>query len=225
MTPIIQIAGIIDREDALTAVRAGATHLGFPLRLDVHAEDLTEAEAAEIIRALPRTVMPVLITYLNKASQVVELCDLLGCAAVQLHGNIDVNEVQLIKILRPQTRVWKSLVVGENNFDELKQNLAMFQPFVEAFITDTFDPDTGASGATGKKHDWKISKKLAAISEKPVVLAGGLTAENVFDAVVEVQPSGVDAHTGLEDQSGRKDPEKCRQFVAEALRGFAAGGE
>jgi phosphoribosylanthranilate isomerase len=54
------------------------------------------------------------------------------------------------------------------------------------FITDTFDPSTGASGATGKTHDWDISKSLVQLSPKPVILAGGLNAENVYEAILHV---------------------------------------
>jgi len=110
--------------------------------------------------------------------------------------------------------------VKQGNIDELTATLRKFEPYVDAFITDTFDPVSGASGATGIAHDWGISKKLVGVSKKPVVLAGGLNAENVFEAIVKVRPAGVDAHTGLEDQHGRKDLEKCREFVAEAKRGF-----
>jgi phosphoribosylanthranilate isomerase len=91
---------------------------------------------------------------------------------------------------------------------------------VDAFITDTFDPATGASGATGKTHDWQISRRLVEISPQPVILAGGLTPDNVREAILAVQPAGVDCHTGVEDASGRKDADKVRRFVAEARAGF-----
>ena len=94
-------------------------------------------------------------------------------------------------------------------------------PFVDAFITDTFDPKTGASGATGKTHDWHVSRRLVELADRPVILAGGLTPENVKSAIVEVQPAGVDAHTGVEDSSGRKSREKIRKFLAEAREAFA----
>ena len=93
-------------------------------------------------------------------------------------------------------------------------------PFVDAFITDTFDPKTGASGATGKTHDWRVSRRLVELADGPVILAGGLSPENVKRAILEVQPAGVDSHTGVEDSSGRKSREKVRKFLSEANEAF-----
>ncbi|MFB3041350.1 MAG: phosphoribosylanthranilate isomerase, partial [Candidatus Poribacteria bacterium] len=103
---------------------------------------------------------------------------------------------------------------------ELKSVSAELSPYVDAFITDTFDPSTGRSGATGKLHDWSISQRLVDISPKPVILAGGLTADNVREAILQVKPAGIDSHTGVEGLDGRKKPRLVRKFVAEAREGF-----
>jgi phosphoribosylanthranilate isomerase len=85
---------------------------------------------------------------------------------------------------------------------------------VDAFITDTYDPTTGRSGATGKTHAWGVSRRLVELSPKPVILAGGLTPENVRAAVLAVRPAGVDVHTGVEGPDGRKAPRLVEHFVA-----------
>ena len=95
--------------------------------------------------------------------------------------------------------------------------------YVDAFITDTFDPVTGASGATGKTHDWEISRRIVEHSRHPVILAGGLTPENVGDAIRLVRPAGVDVHTGVEDDQGRKDRRRVEAFVTRARDAFARG--
>ena len=95
-------------------------------------------------------------------------------------------------------------------------------PYVDAFITDTFDPVTGASGATGKTHDWTISRRLVELSTKPVILAGGLTPANVGEATRVVKPAGVDVHTGVEDENSRKNPYLVARFVHEARKAFTA---
>jgi len=220
MKPIIQIAGIIDQQEADMVLNAGATHLGFPLRLDVHKEDLSEQEAAQIIHSLPNPKMGVLITYLNSATAIVDLVRFLGCKTIQLHGSIEIAEIKAIRAEIQEIQIWKSLIVKQGNFMELQKSLNYFESFVDAFITDTFDSATEASGATGKIHDWDISKRIVEQSIKPVILAGGLNPENVFDAIVQVQPAGVDAHTGLENPDSWKDLQKCREFIAEAKRGF-----
>ncbi|MFW5837260.1 MAG: phosphoribosylanthranilate isomerase, partial [Desulfovibrionaceae bacterium] len=90
-----------------------------------------------------------------------------------------------------------------------------------AFITDTFDPATGASGATGLTHDWSVSRRLVELSPRPVILAGGLGPDNVAAAVRAVRPAGVDAHTGLEDASGAKVYEKMRDFADQARQAWS----
>jgi phosphoribosylanthranilate isomerase len=92
---------------------------------------------------------------------------------------------------------------------------------VDLFLTDTYDFSTGATGATGKLHDWNISKKIVEIAPRPVILAGGLTPDNVRLGIDFVRPHGVDAHTGVEDDSGKKDPVLVTRFVEQSMVGFA----
>jgi phosphoribosylanthranilate isomerase len=190
------------------------------LRLPVNAEDLSETEAANIIRSIQPPGYGVAITYQDNADDIIAFMDFLGAPVVQLHGDIGFGELERVRQLRPGLRVIKSLVVGCRGDDELVRTAQHLAPLVDAFITDTFDPATGASGATGKTHDWHISRRLVGISPKPVILAGGLTPDNVREAILTVEPSGVDAHTGVEDTSGRKDRAKILRFVAEARAGF-----
>ena len=216
----IQIAGIRDRREAELLVHCGVRFLGFPLRLPVNVEDLTEAEAAELIRSFRPPGHGVLITYLDRATEIADFMAELGASFVQLHGDICPGELQKLRQLRPDIQVIKSLVVGEGDRQALRDCVRGLGDLVDAFITDTYDPATGASGATGKTHDWGISRELRSLSPKPLILAGGLDPDNVREAIETVRPAGVDAHTGVEDAEGRKDPVKVRAFVAEAREGF-----
>ncbi len=218
----IQIAGVIDAREAALLLDCGVRLLGFPLRLPVHREDLSEEAAAAIIRGLAPPAAGVLITYLDEAAAIAGLADDLGVDIVQLHGAVCARELARLRSLRPALRIIKSLVVGLEGADALRARVIELAPLVDAFITDTYDPDTGATGATGKVHDWSVSRALVALSPRPVILAGGLTAHNVRRAVLEVAPAGVDAHTGVEGPDGRKDRRLVTGFVAEARAGFAA---
>ncbi len=220
MKNIIQIAGVIDKEEAQMLMNTGVHYLGFPLRLPVNKEDTTEEEAAEIIKMISHPHRAVLITYLDNAKEIIEFCDKLNVKIIQLHGKISREELEKTKLLRPDIKIFKSLVVAENNFSELQKMIETLSPFVDAFITDTFDPETGAEGATGKTHDWNISKRLVELSIKPVIIAGGLNPANVKKAIIEIRPAGVDVHTGVEDSNSRKDPELVKRFVEEANAGF-----
>jgi len=190
------------------------------LRLPVNKEDLSEPAAAAIIRTLRPPNYGVAITYQSTAEDIVDFMDYLGASLVQLHGDIASRELAKLKRLRPHLTVIKSLVIGKKPFEELVDTLQRLSAFVDAYITDTFDPATGASGATGKLHDLRVSRRLVELATKPVILAGGLTPENVCDAIRFVAPAGVDVHTGVEDAAGHKDPAKVRSFEAEARAGF-----
>ena len=221
-SPVIQVAGILDEAEARMLVESGVHRLGFPLGLDAHREDLSEGDAAFIIRTLDLSPRAWLITYLDDPCSIAAMCGRLGCAGVQLHGPIGEARVAELRALLPGLQVIKSLIVRDGNLAGLEARVAAFAPHVDGFITDTFDPCTGASGATGKTHDWRISRRLVELSPRPVLLAGGLTPENVARAVEAVRPAGVDAHTGVEDDHGRKDPRRVRAFVAKAGEAFAA---
>lgn len=219
--PIIQVAGILDLQEAMMLVECGVTVLGFPLKLDVHEEDMDEKAVAEVIRMLPRTVSTVVITYLKSADEIIRICTRTGAGGVQLHGDVEPAEAAELKRLAPGLRIIKSLVVRQDNREDLRRATAAYAPHVDAFLTDTFDASTGASGATGKTHDWSISRELAVFSRRPLILAGGLDPGNVREAIHQVRPAGVDAHSGLEGPDGRKGRELVQAFVKQALAGFA----
>lgn len=222
---VIQVAGVMDMEEASLLRECGVKYIGFPLGLPVNTQDLTEEKAFEIIKKLSPSVNAVLITYLDDASDITTLCRYLGTGIVQLHGDIEKAELQKLKREFREFTVIKSLIVKPESTDLLKRAVEELSPWVDAFITDTFDPASGATGATGKTHDWEISRMLVKHSTRPVILAGGLNPDNVKDAILKVRPAGVDSHTGVEDESGRKCREKVRKFISESISGFSMIGQ
>ncbi len=222
MKNLIQIAGIKDREEAELLIECGVDRLGFPLKITPHDEDLTEDAAAEIIRECRLQSRAVLITYLKYARDIASLSHKLNITIVQLHGEFSLAEMQRLHKLAPELSIIKSLIVRRDNLADLASDAGAYADYVDGFIIDTYDPSTGARGATGKTHNWKMSRALVELSPKPVILAGGLTAENVRQAIIEVEPAGVDAHTGMEDTHGRKSKFLVEAFVAEAREAFAA---
>ena len=193
--------------------------------LGYHREDLGVEDAASIVASLGAQCRFFLITYLNRAEDVLALCGKLEVDMVQLHGAIDLSELEQLRAHAPQFRIIKSLVVRDDNREALRADVDRFSGTVDAFITDTFDPKTGATGATGKTHDWSVSAELVELSPVPVILAGGLNAENVGDAIAHVRPAGVDVHTGIEGADGRKRRDETERFVAAARDAFAEIGK
>ncbi len=137
---LIQVAGIIDSAEARMLVESGVTHLGFPLRLTVHKEDISEEEAGKIIRSLRPPHYGVVITYLKRADDIMNFCHQLGARMVQLHGDVSSDELANLRKLDSKLFIIKSLILKDNNLSELEVQLSSFCPYIDAFITDTYDP-------------------------------------------------------------------------------------
>jgi phosphoribosylanthranilate isomerase len=131
---LIQIAGVIDAAEAQMLQQCGVRYLGFPLRLPVHREGLTETEAAMLIKGLAPAVFGVLITYLDEANEIAAFCHALSARIVQLHGDIDRDELKPLKTLDPTLTVIKSLIVGMHDDKTLETMLSELSRFVDAFI-------------------------------------------------------------------------------------------
>lgn len=210
----VQIAGVSSLEEALTAEEAGADALGFTVRLPTGVHDgLTEAKARDLVARLPPFISSVAITYVSSARDAVELCRYLGVMALQLHGEFPLGELRLIRAALPHLKLIRAVhVTGP----EAVGRARALERQVDAIILDTYDPTTGRGGATGKTHDWTISRQIVAAVRVPVILAGGLTPHNVVEAIRAVSPWAVDVHTGIEDADGTRNLAALRSFILRA---------
>jgi len=218
--PILQAAGVRSKEDANTLVDSGFLYIGFPLRLSYHPVDISENTAKNIIAELPSEIYPVLITYETNLNELINLIHFLNVNIVQIHSEIDFEVLENLKFRIPDLKIIKSLIVKEDNLEDLKNIVKVFSTLADAFITDTYDNLTGACGATGKTHNWDISRKLVEVSPRPIILAGGLNPQNVAEAIETVKPAGVDVHTGIENTAGLNDPGLCSKFIIESIKSF-----
>jgi phosphoribosylanthranilate isomerase len=216
---MIQVAGVHDLEEAALLLDHGVDLIGIPLRLPVNAEDLTEEDAKLFCQAYPGKCC--LITYLSDSKEIIEFVDSFDAQVVQLHGEVEKDSLKQVKAALPDLHIIKSLVIGRFPVHVLEQYVEEYSPYVSAFITDTFNPETGAEGATGLTHDWHISRRLRIASNHPLILAGGLNAGNVVEAIEFVQPWGVDVHTGVENADGRKSAGSVAPFVQAARLAFS----
>jgi phosphoribosylanthranilate isomerase len=98
--------------------------------------------------------------------------------------------------------------------DAILQTLDAWQPYAERFVLDTYHPTL--LGGTGLTQDWARLREVCARAPRPILLAGGLTPENVADAIRTARPAGVDVSSGVEAAPGRKDPAKVRAFIGNA---------
>ena len=206
----VQIAGIINLNEALMIEKAGADSIGFVLGSH---EGLTKKKAKEILEKLSNPEKVVLITYYNTEKDVRERVEYLEVNCVQLHGETEINEIVKIRKSLPKLKIIKSVnVTGKESIEEAKK----YEKYVDFIILDTYDPESGKRGATGKTHDWNTSREIVEKSKIPVILAGGLNPENVAEAIRKVRPWGVDVHTGVEDENGIKNPSKVKLFIERA---------
>jgi phosphoribosylanthranilate isomerase len=143
----------------------------------------------------------VLVTHLITAADVLDLHRRVPAPAIQLHDDIPADEIIVLRQHLPHVTLIKAIgVVDESAIGAARQ----VEPFVDALLLDSRTHDR--IGGTGRVHDWRISRRIVTAARVPVILAGGLTPENVADAIGTVRPYGVDANSGLEFPNGDKDP-------------------
>lgn len=213
----VQIAGVSSYEEAAFIAECGGDAIGLTLRLPTGIHDgLTEAKARSIVAALPPFVSTVVITYVDNPREAIDLCRQLGVDALQLHGDFPERQIDMIRAALPHLKVLRAVIVTDESAID---RALMVQNRVDAILLDSFDPVTGHRGATGKVHDWSLSRRIVEAVRKPVILAGGLTPENVMDAIEQVRPWAVDVHTGVERPDGTRDFDAIRRFIHAAKRG------
>jgi phosphoribosylanthranilate isomerase len=200
--PKIKICGITNSEDAMVAVSAGADAVGFVFYRK-SPRYIEPTLARQIIMNLPPLVTPVGV-FVNEDRQVVRnLMDDCGLAFAQLHGNETATYCQ--ELGRP---ILKALRVKDRSaFLALAEYRG--RAGVRGFVLDAFSDQ--AYGGTGLVIDWAVAAEAAKAAN--ILLAGGLTPDNVGKAIQAVQPYGVDVSSGVEREPGKKDHEKVRAFI------------
>ncbi|KAF0179012.1 MAG: phosphoribosylanthranilate isomerase [Limisphaerales bacterium] len=197
----VKICGLTRLPDALAAVEAGADALGF-MFFEGSKRFLQPADAAQIIRALPPFVAKVGVFVNASADTVRATVAECGLDTLQFHG----EETPAFCRQFAPLKVVKAFRV---------QNAESLRPLpdyaVDAWLLDSHVP--GQRGGTGEKFNWDLACQAKELG-RPVILAGGLTSENVADAVQQVWPFGVDVSSGVESAPGQKDAGLVRRFVA-----------
>jgi len=197
----IKICGLTNRDDAAAALGAGADYLGFVL----YAESPRGIRATQLRRILDKAgeIRNAVGVFVNRPrAEVLKIAEDCGLCAVQIHGDEAAEEFKDMPL-----PVWRAL--------RLKGGECIPEPSAwpaERYVADASAP--GLYGGTGLKTDWTAAAALA--RSRKVMLAGGLTPENVADAVRTVRPAGVDVAGGVEQLPGRKDRRKIEAFIRAA---------
>jgi phosphoribosylanthranilate isomerase len=197
---LIKICGITNLNDAHAAVAAGADALGFNF-YKPSPRYIAPETAREIIDTLPDSILTVGVFVNEESPEAVKaIANRSGVKAVQLHGDESPD------YCRALNSVIKNFSVS-NDFDV--NQIRAYE--VDAIMLDT--KDNRLHGGTGRVFDWSIAQRVSRIVPK-LYLAGGLSPENVSEAIEMVQPYAVDACSSLEDKPGIKNHERMRIFVS-----------
>ncbi len=213
----IKICGITNLADAQAAIAAGADLLGFNFyRPSPRFIEPQDARAIiDVLRPdlkkLSRTVTMVAVFVNEPAESVVRIAEETGVAAVQLHGDESVEFCQKLKTLLPDRFLIKVIRAGgEGVIDRATEY------DVDAIMLDAFDAEL--RGGTGRTVDWNLARHTREAVPR-LFLAGGLSPENVREAIDAVQPYAVDACSALESSPGHKDAERMIAFVRAVRNG------
>jgi len=191
----VKICGITNEEDALLAVALGADAVGFVFAPS--PRQIPPRQAYDITRRLPPEIMTVGVFRDELAERVIDLADQAGVKAVQLHGHEPPEVTQ-----RVHTRVRFVIKAFAAGSDALRQARAHG---ADAILLDSATPGSGTV------FDWRYADDVPV--DAKLLLAGGLTPENVAVAIERVRPWGVDVASGVERSPGRKDPVKLKAFI------------
>ncbi|KAB7648407.1 phosphoribosylanthranilate isomerase [Polymorphobacter fuscus] len=208
----IKICCIASLAEMRAAIAAGSDAVGLVARMPSGPGPIADDRIAAIAAAVPPPVAAFLLTSETRADAIADHVRRTGVPVVQIVSHIDPDESARLAQLLPHTRRVQVIhVEGPGAVDMIPR----YAPHIHAFLLDSGRPGAVVPmlGGTGAVHDWATSAAFVAASPHPVFLAGGLTADNVGDAIARVKPFGVDACSGLRTD-GALDTAKLAAFAA-----------
>lgn len=194
----VKICGITTEDDALLAVALGADALGFVFAPSTR--QVQPAAVADIVKRLPPEIATIGVFRDQSPERVVETINATGLVGAQLHGGETPDQVAWVR--RRVRLVIKAMAAGAPTVPDAGNYKA------DVLMLDASEP------GSGQLFDWRLTDDVP--PGVRLLLAGGLNADNVADAIGQTRPWGVDASTGVESAPGRKDPRKLRAFIAAA---------
>lgn len=207
----VKVCGITREADLRAVCEAGADAVGFITDVPVDTpREIDPKRAADLVAETPPFVTTVLVLMPETAEGAVELARIVRPDVVQLHGALAPEDLRFV---RAETGA-KVVPVVDAEDEALAHD---YDEVADAVLVDT--PSAEGGGGTGRTHDWAATRDLASSLRSPVILAGGLSPDNVAEAVEAVDPYGVDVASGVESDGGVKDRAAVEAFVRNARDG------
>jgi phosphoribosylanthranilate isomerase len=209
-TTRVKVCGITRLEDARLAIELGADALGFNF-YEKSPRCIAPGDAWNMLRKLPALTSTIGV-FVNWGSEsVIALAQSLHLSAIQLHG--DESSMVTAQCAR-HFPVIKAFRTGAKfSLEQFRIHTSASTFLLDAAVSEN---KSNTYGGLGRLADWKIAKR--AVARYPILLAGGLTPENVAEAILTVRPYAVDVASGVESRPGIKDHGKLRAFFAEVAR-------
>ena len=200
----LKICGLTRKDDLELAVSSGAQAIGFigfkksPRFVDVD-------QVKELCNLIPKGVKKVLVTVDDSLEKIAEYIAV-GVDVVQLHGPADFHTAEFAQAIEG-TEIWRAIRLKD--VSEIEENKDY--P-CSSFVIDSFVKDSTIPGGTGHLANWELSKQFVEAVDKPVYLAGGISAENILEAHREVAPAAFDLSSSVEISPGIKSAEKIKEL-------------
>ncbi len=210
MKPRVKICCIANEQEAADAIAFGASAIGLVGKMPSGPGPISDEEIYRIARSVPPPIATFLLTSEQTAQCIIDHHQRTKTNTIQIVDELIDREYNMIRDALPQMKLVQVIhVVGDESVDEACE----LAEHVDAILLDSGNPSLVVKelGGTGRRHDWKLSRKIVETCGKPVFLAGGLNAENVREAIDTVQPFGLDLCSGVRTD-GKLDLKKLEQF-------------
>lgn len=199
--------------DAESCLIAGADIIGILVGQKHESDDFVDLETAkEIVNYVAGRCDISLVTHLEDADKIINLTKSIGNNIIQLHSDIKECEVEKIKKELPNIELVRLIHVSRDG--KIQTDIKNIK-YADYFILDSFNLETNQVGGTGLKFDWEKGRDIVKKLNKPTFLAGGLSQNNVIEAINIVKPYGVDVNSGCKTNN-IKDRNKVIEFVKNA---------
>jgi phosphoribosylanthranilate isomerase len=216
---IVQIYSLTNVEDVRAMVELGVDNLGFAAgEADVPA-GVSISEARELFDLVPSDRATVALTVKTDVDAIVEKAETLRPDVLHLCPEPGALSVADVGAIHDRTPAGVDLMQAiEVDGPAAVDRAQRYDDVSDSLILDTATTDVPGVGASGETHDWSISREVVEATDAPVILAGGLSPDNVAEAVRAVRPAGVDSYTRTSRTERRKDHEAVEAFVDRARR-------
>lgn len=217
---IVQIYTVQTPEEGMALLEAGVDHIGVTPSTAGLPGEVSNATARVIFDKIKKQAVKVALSIDSDISKIVEMVMTVHPDMLQLCGDLALMTPQKVGELRtllPDIKIMQAVPVVNQEALEIARS---YQEVADLLILDSLSADIGGIGAAGFTHDWNISREIVRQSRLPVILAGGLSPDNVAEAIRFVRPWGVDSLTctnlPLGEGKFRKDIDLVKKFVFNA---------